>query len=89
MNVYMFNSNSFNVSSFISCFDYHKSCLATRSCFFLFVFFRNISIVNVYCLCVFCAYFRTFRSFLGPAAVLCAREHACVTVRMYIAVNII
>ena len=27
--------------------------------------------------------------FLGPAAVLCAREHACVTVRMYIAVNII
>ena len=27
--------------------------------------------------------------FLGQAAVLCAREHACVTVRMYIAVNII
>ena len=54
------------------------------------VFFsRNISIVNVHCFCFFCAYFRTFRSFLGPAAVLCAREHACVTVRMYIAVNII
>ena len=25
---------------------------------------------------------------LGPAAVLCAHEHACVTVHMYIAVNI-